>query len=331
MIMRIAEPVCLEKQSPDGLATVASDCRNLVVVRAGRNSLHERWIEGGGERDFDVLVATYEEGARGQADARTSIIFVPGPKIAGYAQILRRYPALLDRYDFIALFDDDIAATRRDIERLFEIGRRHRLDLFQPALSWDSYFSYAATLVNGAYRLRFANAIEMMCPVFSAAQLKRAMPLLELGYETGIDLLWTRLGDDPWFRYAIVDDVVVKHTRPVGTTSEQQGFLPGDRYDGQVRTVLDRFGATFRGFVCYAAIDRRDQAVVSRWVIALRSIRTWAAWKQTPLRVREFARLATDFTRHCLLRPLNLTRVDVSAPRPGWRASAAAKAGEIAR
>ncbi len=329
--MQIADPVCLQELSSAGLVPAGSDCRNLVVVRAGRNSLHERWIEGGGERGFDVLVASYEEGACCQADARTSMISVPGPKIAGYAQIFRRYPALFDKYDFIALFDDDIIATRRDIERLFEIGRRHRLDLFQPALSWDSYFSYAATLVNGAYRLRFSNAIEMMCPVFSAAQLKRAMPLFELGYETGIDLLWTRLGDDPWFRYAIVDDVVVKHTRPVGTTSRRQGFLPGERYDGQVRTVLDRFGATFRGFVCYAAIDRREQAVVSRWAIALRSIRTWAAWNQTPLRAPEFARLATDFTRHCLLRPLNLTRVDVSAPRPGWRGHAMAKVGEIAR
>ncbi len=164
----------------------------------------------------------YEKLTPGASDQWS--ILLPGRKIAGYNELFQRYPELLDRYEYIALIDDDIKVTKQDFNRLFQIGADYSLDLFQPALSWDSHFSYAATLAIHKFRLRFTNTVEMMCPVFRAKYLRIALPLFSLGYETGIDLVWTRLNDDPWFRYAIVDEVVVTHTRVIGTTMKQQGF-----------------------------------------------------------------------------------------------------------
>lgn len=304
------------ERAADALVAGLGRSRNLVVVKAGRNALHEGWLcgpsNGSAAGGFDLLVAAYESGVAPPKETGTAYLWAPGSKVAGYADIFRRHPELLDSYDYIALFDDDLIASRRAIERLFEIGRTHGLDLFQPALSWDSHFSYAATLAMSGYRLRFTNTVEMMCPVFSAAHLKRALPLFGLGYETGIDLIWTRLTDTPSFRYAIVDEVVFKHTRPIGTTKAAHGFAADERYDTQAAEVLDRAGASFRGFVCYAAIDRAGNRVGSRATIALRSIGTLAAWRSTPVSRGLFARLATDFTRHCLWRPLNMSRIDVS-------------------
>jgi hypothetical protein len=282
---------------------------NLVIVRAGRGSLHPGWVEGNSEAEFDLLIATYEDGIPTVERNQCATILVPGPKIAGYYEIFRQHPELLERYEAIALFDDDISTTKQDIGRLFSIGQKYRLDLFQPALSWDSYVSYGATLANAKFRLRYTNVVEMMCPVFSTKHLKRVLPLFGLGYETGIDLLWTRVTDTPWFRYAIVDDVVVKHTRPVGTTKTQQGFGQNERYDQQVQIVLKRFGARFRGIVTYAAIDRSGLPVLSRRAIGIHSLAIWAAWRKTPMHKKDFARLATDCTRHCLTRPINLHRI----------------------
>jgi len=285
----------------------AAVVKNLIIVRAGRNSLHPRWLDGTGDPEFDLLIASYENGACNIPTQPS--MFVPGRKISGYYEVFQRRPDLLERYDYIALFDDDISATKQDIGRLFTIGREYQLDLFQPALSWDSYFSYAATLANERFRLRYTNIVEMMCPVFRTEHLKRTLPLFGLGYETGIDLLWTRLTGDPWFRYAIVDDVVVRHTRPIGATSEQQGFGEG-RYDRQIQTVLDRFGATFRGFVTYAAIEKRGRLVRSRYVIGLHTLALWGAWHQTPMERKYFLRYLTDHTRHCFFRPVNLSKID---------------------
>ena len=230
--------------------------RNLVVVRAGRSSLHPTWLEGSGRAGFDLLVARYEPGpSLPERDGHRELA-IPGAKVSGYAALFRDHPDLLSRYNFIALFDDDIAVSQGDLERLFSIGERFRLDLFQPALSWWSHFSYAATLRNPSFQLRYTSVVEMMCPVFSVAHLRRVLPLFGLSFETGIDLLWSRVTDDPRLRYAIIDDVAVTHTRPVGTTKHRQGFGEGETYDDQIAVLLDRFGARFRGIVTYAGVDR---------------------------------------------------------------------------
>ena len=150
-----------------------------------------------------------------------------------------------------------------------------------------------------------------MCPVFSTKHLKQALPLFGLGYETGIDLIWTRITDDPWFRYAIVDDVIVKHTRPVGTTKVRHGFKAAETYDTQIAAVLERFRTEFHGFVTYAGIDNRGRTIKSRYLIGLFSLGLWAAWRQTPMAKKYFIRFVSDYTRHCFLRPINLGRISI--------------------
>ena len=285
--------------------------RNLVIVRAGRRSLHQHWIEGPGEATFDLLVVPYERDAP-PGPTPDSTILIPGRKIEGYRELFKRRPDLLDRYDYIALFDDDLLAEKRQLSSLFDIGAGYKLDIFQPTLSWDSHFSYAATLSNPLFRLRYVNAIEMMCPVFSREHLIRALPLFDLGYELGIDLVWSRMTAEPWFRSAMIDAVAVKHTRPVGATKVQH--LPGDGggYDDEIPQLLSLFQTEFRGFVAYAAIDSRGEAVLSRSAVGLRAANIGRAWRQTPEPKRRFARYVTDHLRHSFLRPINLDPISLS-------------------
>ena len=299
------------------------------MVRAGRASLHSGWIDGPEPAGFDLLVARYEPGpSLGERDGHAEIT-IPGRKVAGFARLFREHPALLANYDFIALLDDDLRVSQRDLERLFGFGDRYGLDLFQPSLSWTSHFTYAAVLRNPHYRLRYTNVVEMMCPVFRTAHLRRALPLFDLSFETGIDLLWCRLTERPRLRYAIVDDVAVTHTRPVGATKHRQGFRDGETYDGQIAALLDQFGAQFRGIITYAAVDTAGRRIESRLSIALRSLVLWRAWDVTPMPKRHFVRFLTDYHRHCLSRPLNLDRVDLGRSDASERPAAPpALAGE---
>ena len=286
--------------------------RNLVVVRAGRRSLHQHWIEGPGEAAFDLLVVPYERDAP-PGPTPQSTILIPGRKIEGYRELFKRRPDILDCYDYIALFDDDLLIDKRDLSSLFAIGASYKLDIFQPTLSWDSHFSYAATLSNPAFRLRYVNAVEMMCPVFSREHLIRALPLFDLGYELGIDLVWTRMTAEPWFRSAMIDAVAVKHTRPVGVTKVQHLPSDGGGYDDEIPQLLLRFQTEFRGFVAYAAIDVHGEAVLSRSAIGLRATNLWRAWPQTPEPKRRFARYVSDHLRHSFLRPINLDPISLSS------------------
>lgn len=285
--------------------------RNLVVVRAGHASLHPGWLSAQGSAKFDLLVVRYEPGPAIPALQGVAEITITGSKVAGYAALFRQYPELLDRYDFIALFDDDLRIRQRDIEQLFRFGDAYGLDLFQPSLTWDSHFSYAAFLRNPDFLLRYTNMVEMMCPIFRASHLRRALPLFQLSFETGIDLIWCRLTAASQFRYAIIDDVSVIHTRPVGSTKHRQGFDADETYDSQIKAVLDRFDVSFRGVVTYAAVTATGRRIGSRSVIAMRSLRLWRAWKATPIPKRHFVRFLTDYLRHCLFRPLNATKVDL--------------------
>lgn len=306
---------------PAALPATHQRTRNLVLVRAGRASLHPGWLDPHARAGFDLIAVRYEPGPSLPSRAGYSEIEIPGTKVAGYAALFRTHPELLARYDFIALFDDDLLVSAKDVERLFELGERFELDLFQPSLTWNSHFTFGAVLHNPRYLLRYTNVVEMMCPVFRSAHLLRALPLFDLSFETGIDLLWCRLTDEPWLRYAIVDDVAVTHTRPVGATKHRQGFGEDETYDGQIAVLLDRFRASFRGIVTYAAIDRNGRRVTSRRSIALAAWALWRAWVVTPMPKRHFARFVTDYIRHCLFRPLNLEPVQL-AGRVGPRGSA---------
>lgn len=289
--------------------------RTLVVTRAGRHSLHPEWVAGRDRQDFDLLVTRYEPGPPTPAGPGRAEIDLPGPKVAGYARLFRQRPDLLDRYDLIALVDDDIRTTAADLEQLFAIGDRHGLDLFQPSLAWDSHFTYAAFLHNPAFLLRYTNVVEMMCPVFRAAHLRRALPLFDESYETGIDLLWCRLSDRPRLRHGVIDAVQVTHTRPVGTTKDRQGFA-SDTYDRQIAAVLDRYQASFRGVVAYAGIDARAGRHRSRAAVALRSMTLWNGLRRTPMPRAHFVRFVADHIRHGLTRPLNLEPLDLRASPP---------------
>ncbi len=127
----------------------------------------------------------------------------------------------MEKYDYFWFPDDDIAANAADINRLIDLGRRHGLALFQPALDDQSYYSHLITLRHPSFAVRFTNFIEIMVPVLSRDLLKLALPTIaEMRSGFGLDFVWpemaARMGPPGQPRVAIIDSVTVRHTRPVG-------------------------------------------------------------------------------------------------------------------
>lgn len=216
--------------------------RNLVITRAGAASLHPGWVSGATPQ-FDLLVTAYSEAAPvAQGEMR---IAVPGPKVAGYAETFRRHPEILERYDRIALIDNDVEADARTLNACFAEGERHGLRLWQPGLSSDSYCTYGLLVQNPWFVLRFTDFVEMMCPFFEREALRAAVPMFSLGYETGIDLLWADPAMIRARQVAVLDSVAVRHTRPVGKTKAEQGFSATENYTPQIGAFLKSQGARF--------------------------------------------------------------------------------------
>lgn len=191
--------------------------RNLVIVRAGDASLHPQWLAGAGDRNWDLVVSYFGKDPAIYRINDVVRIDSTGPKWAPLQRLMLDHPEYLDRYDYIWFPDDDLAMTKQDMNRFFDLCRDYGLELAQPSLTTDSPMNHPLLINNTASHIRFTNFVEVMAPCFSAACLRRVLPTFSATQSGwGIDWLWPRMVQDRDSGIAVIDDVVIRHTRPLG-------------------------------------------------------------------------------------------------------------------
>lgn len=194
---------------------------NLIIARAGDDSLHPNWLASGDERSFDLMVSYYgTEPDRFRAGAE-HYHAVPGARWPAHHAICQELWDLLKRYEYIAFACDDLEATSSTWDRLFAICRAHQLDLAQAAI--DGPVSHAITKPQLRCLYRLTNFVEIMCPIFHRPILEKlrwTMGESQSGW--GLDYLWSSLLPYPQFKLAIVDGAPVRHMRPIGQGSLQR-------------------------------------------------------------------------------------------------------------
>ena len=238
--------------------------RNLVVVRAGRNSLHPMWLDGPGERNWDLIVSSYDPEAHFKPHDEVQSVLKRGGKWDGLYALFADSD-LLSRYDYFWLPDDDIAATTQDINAIFDAMRHYKLEVAQPSLKRDSYFTHFVVMQCPGFTVRYINFVEIMVPCLTARLLGLVLEDFrdsESGF--GMDAIWTRLSDDPRYKAAILDSVAVRHTRPVGKLLRSKMAERGkDPYEEQA-ALRARYGVvkTPKPMV-YAAIDTEGRQIDS--------------------------------------------------------------------
>lgn len=246
----------------------------LIIVRAGKRSLHPQWVGAAGERmNFDILVAAFEDGV--PAVRHEQVFQVPGvgaTKVEGLGRVLQDYSEFVRSYRAVAMIDDDVAANAPTLSRCFETGDELNLQIWQPALTHNSYFTYAAFLQNPAFSWRYVNFIEMMCPFFSRKKLAEVAFLFHQGYESGIDLVWCNLGYRDWRSFAVLDCCCVHHTLPVGALKERNGFIGGRRYEDDIERILIEYDVPWLSCVPYACVGKDGTIVSSRLGMFARSV-----------------------------------------------------------
>ncbi len=188
----------------------------LVSVQCGR-AFDAPFLAG--PRAFDVLLNCYEEPA-GEMRGDT-IVVQPGTKTTAIRRLLAERPDLLTRYDAVLFLDDDVETNTADIETLFAIMERGRLDLAQPALTADSECAWGFLKRPTAPTSVFpVSTVEIMAPMLTRRALHAAgSAFSETVSGWGTDLL---LG--PMVRAAfgtrsvgVIGQVAVRHARKVDT------------------------------------------------------------------------------------------------------------------
>ncbi|GBQ34998.1 hypothetical protein AA13594_3007 [Gluconacetobacter azotocaptans DSM 13594] len=194
--------------------------KNLVVLRANSKSLHYFWPKYISEEDrnWDLCISWY--GSEVPEEIEGCEYFVHQKKERKFGAIFNLFSqkySLLD-YENFWFPDDDLETSWRDINRLFNIFTRSRLDLAQPSLAVNSssFINHQVTAQNKEYLLRYSNFVELMCPIFTRETLKLCLPAFN-GTKSAfcLDHIWGGLGGRVPGRMAIIDDVAVSHTRPM--------------------------------------------------------------------------------------------------------------------
>ncbi|ARO15312.1 hypothetical protein BVG79_01970 [Ketogulonicigenium robustum] len=253
--------------------------KNLVVVRAGSNSLHHRWLDIPDDaRSYDVVVSFFDTAAFAAFQPRDGVraVLIKGGKWDGLFKTFADID--IDAYDYFWLPDDDIDASATTVNEIFRLCRQSGLAVAQPALTHDSYFSHFIFMQCPGFRLRYTNYVEIMVPCLNRNILRQALPLFEgtmSGF--GLDYTWCRWADSGPFNVAILDTVAVHHTRPVGKvlqsamtdagkpTSEEEEEILKARYDLVERTVP----------LAFAGVRTDGGPVIGRVAVGWRMVRGW--------------------------------------------------------
>lgn len=193
--------------------------KNLVIGAVGDNSLHKCWIKG--HTSYDLFLIYYGDGEGYEGDSKY-FRRAKGFKYHLIQDVLNECPELFD-YEYVWLPDDDIYATSVEIDRLFGMMKQFDLWLAQPSIM--GYYGVEITLHQMGSLIRFTNWVEIMCPCFSSKALQTCKDVFKEN-KTGwsIETIWNVLLGHPRDRIAIIDDIVVFHTRAV---------MKGETYRGK--------------------------------------------------------------------------------------------------
>ena len=187
----------------------------LVIARVGDKSLHPRWLNG--DRNWDLALSCFGKQTPVQAFDCVLVENQVGPKWLPLHDFLVRNAELVGRYRYVMLPDDDLSFTAPEISRFFAICARHNFAIAQPSLDFRSYFSHPITVKRPLLSYRVTNFVEVMTPCFRQDILQEVLPsLLDSASGWGIDDVWPQLLAGRGERFAIVDEVSITHTRPVG-------------------------------------------------------------------------------------------------------------------
>lgn len=191
--------------------------KNLIIVCAGNDSLHLKWSKN--TNCFDLVVLYY-----GDCDLTfnnfksksTNCFKVKGHKWHLISNYITNNLNKMFEYEYIWFPDDDLLTNSIDISTLFNVCKKYNLLMGSPALS--GYVSHEIHKPQKNTLLRFTDFVEVICPVMhidSVLKLHFSFTLNESAW--GLDFLWPKLLGYPKDKIAIVDTVVVEHTRPIGS------------------------------------------------------------------------------------------------------------------
>jgi hypothetical protein len=190
--------------------------KNLIISAVGDDSLHGEWLAG--EAAFDICLIYYgnkEEVAAAYTKQANYFYRANGMKYHLLWDWIENNQSVIRDYTYIWLPDNDVSISTADINKLFQLAETYRLQLCQPAMT--GYISHPLTAVKPGSFLRYTNFVEVLAPLMHIDTLLELKNSFRINYSGwGYDYLWPYLLGYPKNSIAIIDSIIMRHTKPIG-------------------------------------------------------------------------------------------------------------------
>lgn len=269
---------------------------NLVVVRASDTSLHPRWLASkqAGERNWDLIVNYFGDDPEKWQGGDWVRIASKSRKLPALHDLFLEHEHIIRKYEYVWCPDDDLDCSCEEISRMFAICHEYSLDMAQPSLTPNSYFTYQSTLHNAPFRLRYMYFVEMMAPCFSRETLWELLPTFAekdnlSGW--GVDHVWAQLVRRRQGRAAVIDAAQIWHTRPLGGANYNVFQGTGKTAWDELNAILSKYGISRRHqYKMHGAVTRQGRSLAAGpWLTALYGMglllaapRLKTNWRQLP-------------------------------------------------
>ena len=188
----------------------------LVISTVGDESLHNEWVQG--EPNFDLVLIYYgndESVAKAYTEYTPYVFMTKGEKYHLLKSLINSDPEFISNYSYIWMPDNDVSISTEGINKLFELAEYYNLSLCQPAMK--GYVSHPITVPQNDSKLRYTNFVEVLAPLMSLETLMLVKDTFDENYSGwGYDFLWPYMLEYPEDKIAIIDSIIMTHTKPVG-------------------------------------------------------------------------------------------------------------------
>jgi hypothetical protein len=189
--------------------------KNLIICTIGDESLHHEWAEN---INSDLVLIYYGDN---EDISYSSLKYTPhvyaakGQKYHLLKAFIENNLNFISNYEYIWFPDNDVRISSESINNLFNIAKKYNLNLSQPSM--EGYVSHEITKPISNSVLRYTNFVEVLAPLFNLESLLKVYKTFDTNYSSwGYDYLWPHLLGYPQDKIAIIDDIVMIHTKPVG-------------------------------------------------------------------------------------------------------------------
>lgn len=249
-----------------------------VLSRTGKSSLHSNWVnEDYSKRSWDLFLIFFDREAyeNFKTEEGVSKDYVKGGKFTGIYKFLEKNN-ILEKYDYFWIADDDLLIDSKSINKIFELMEQYNFSVGQPALSKDSYYTWLILIQNNTFKVRYSNFVEIMAPCISQKVLKNCLCDFKNAHTgLGIDQLWKMYSNNEKDKIVILDEVSIKHTRPVGGPIYSKLKKNNINKFEEFNTLLNKYNKKKIKPIVYKAIMKDGSIIKNKYILGFLHIKEY--------------------------------------------------------